>query len=90
MLHVIVNWIPFVPVSLSKVTYFGTFIFFTHADLETLKSQGLHSEDVLGTIGPFKIFLGSLEALLGPFEIPDEVIFYFFKKIILFKYIYII
>ncbi|XP_026050860.1 uncharacterized protein LOC113037732 [Carassius auratus] len=42
-------------------------------NLETLKSQGLHSEDVLGTIGPFKIFLGSLEALLGPFELPDEV-----------------
>ncbi|XP_073729934.1 uncharacterized protein [Misgurnus anguillicaudatus] len=42
-------------------------------NLETLKSQGLHSDDVLGTIGPFKIYLGSLEALLGPFEIPDEV-----------------
>ncbi|KAL1007208.1 hypothetical protein UPYG_G00083460 [Umbra pygmaea] len=42
-------------------------------NLEKLKSQGLRSEDVLGTIGPFKIFLGSLEALLGPFELPDEV-----------------
>ncbi|CAM4597048.1 unnamed protein product [Leuciscus chuanchicus] len=42
-------------------------------DLETLKSQGLHCEDVLGTVGPFKIFLGSLEALVGPSELPDEV-----------------
>ncbi|XP_059356981.1 uncharacterized protein LOC132095901 isoform X2 [Carassius carassius] len=40
--------------------------------LETLKSQGLHREDVLGTVGPFKIFLGSLEALVGPSELPDE------------------
>ncbi|XP_052406931.1 uncharacterized protein LOC127952491 [Carassius gibelio] len=41
--------------------------------LETLKSQGRHREDVLGTVGPFKVFLGSLEALVGPSELPDEV-----------------
>lgn len=85
MLRVLVDWIKFVPLALVRLPILGL-NFFIHAVLETLKSQGLHREDVLGTVGPFEIFLGSLDSLVGPSELPDEVIFYFFSKIILFPF----